>query len=152
MYMCIYFVLSACFVAWTLEKVLCSMYRLFKDAPARRDDYRSVNGITTADADFPLKFCGHRWLENEPVVIRALAVWDKVVKYVEAVMEKKVPHPHNMSFDVLLVATKDKLMKARFHFFQSVSMAVTPFLTRYQSDEPILLYMAEDLKKLLKVG
>lgn len=83
------YIFSACFSAWSLEKVLSSMYRLFKDAPARREDYMTVNGLTTgADSNFPLKFCGHRWLENEPVLTRALEVWDRVIKYVEAVVAK----------------------------------------------------------------
>ncbi|XP_060799406.1 uncharacterized protein LOC132901006 [Neoarius graeffei] len=142
---------KACFSAWSLEKVLSSMYRLFKDAPARREDYMTVNGLTTgADSNFPLKFCGHRWLENEPVLTRALEVWDRVIKYVEAVVAKKVSHPNNTSFDVLLNARKDKLIKAKFQFFLAVSMAVTPFLTKYQSDQPLLPFLVIDLKKLLK--
>ncbi|MGH0120302.1 UNVERIFIED_CONTAM: hypothetical protein FKN15_057204 [Acipenser sinensis] len=36
-------------------------------------------------------------------------------------------------------------------FFLAVSMTLTPFLTRYQCDEPVLPYMAADLQDLQMV-
>jgi hypothetical protein len=41
---------------WEIEKLLQSMYTLFKDAPARRDDFETW----TENKVFPLKFCTHR--------------------------------------------------------------------------------------------
>lgn len=56
---------------WDIEHTLNSLYWLFKDSPARRDDYTS---ITDSDI-FPLKYCKHRWLENVPVLERAISIW-----------------------------------------------------------------------------
>ena len=46
---------------WDVSSLLSSLYYLFKDAPARREDYRRI----TENSFLPLKFCGHRWLESE---------------------------------------------------------------------------------------
>ena len=48
---------------WQIDSFLSSAYYLFKDSPARREDYITVTGCNT----FPLKFCSHRWLENESI-------------------------------------------------------------------------------------
>lgn len=42
---------------WDLEGLLSSAYYLFKDSPARRDDFKSVSKASL----FPLKFCRHRY-------------------------------------------------------------------------------------------
>ena len=46
------------------------MHYLFHNTPARRDDFISL----TKSSVFPLPFCGHRWIENLPVVERAIEV------------------------------------------------------------------------------
>ena len=65
---------------WDVETFLSSVTWLFKDSPARREDYPSVTGSTS----FPLDFCRHRWLENVPVVERAVEIIPFVVQYVTA--------------------------------------------------------------------
>ena len=40
---------------WTVQKTLSSLYWLFKDSPARREQYIK----TTGGSVFPLKFCQH---------------------------------------------------------------------------------------------
>ena len=56
---------------WKLKDLFFSLTRIFKDTPARREDYEKVTGSSV----FPLKFCSHRWLENIPVAERALLIW-----------------------------------------------------------------------------
>ena len=41
---------------WLIQNLLLSLYRLFKDTPARQEDYISVTG----SEKLPLKFCAHR--------------------------------------------------------------------------------------------
>lgn len=53
---------------WNVSSFLSSLYYLYKDSPARREDYRKVSSSTV----LPLKFVSHRWLENVPVTERAL--------------------------------------------------------------------------------
>eukprot|EP00117_Sycon_ciliatum_P040123 scpid49772/ scgid29541/ len=55
---------------WDIEHAMCCLHWLFHDDPARREDYVELSGSST----FPLKFCGHRWLENVPVAERLLDI------------------------------------------------------------------------------
>ncbi|KAG1714223.1 hypothetical protein GQR58_001688 [Nymphon striatum] len=52
---------------WKVASFLSSLYYLFKDAPARKEDYVNVTSATL----MPLKFVKHRWLENVPVCMPA---------------------------------------------------------------------------------
>ena len=45
---------------WQVSSFLSSLYYLFKDAPARREDFVTISGSSL----MPLKFVSHRWLEN----------------------------------------------------------------------------------------
>ena len=59
---------------------------VFKKSPVRWADYLSANGIEERYDDstfFPLKFCGHRWLEN------GKAISDKLVIFLVKSKERK---------------------------------------------------------------
>ncbi len=71
---------------WNLDYMLLCLYQLFKDTLARRDDYGHAIGEN--DPLFPLKYCKTRWIENVPVIERALLVLPSVAKYVKAISEK----------------------------------------------------------------
>ena len=77
------------FTVWQLDKLLRAIHTLFHNTPARREDYITV----TKSSVFPLSFCAHRWVENLPVVERALAVWPSLLLYMEAVKTKRLPNP-----------------------------------------------------------
>lgn len=72
-----------------MDKLLKSIHTLFHNVPARREDYVTV----TRSNVFPLPFCAHRWVDNLPVVERALEVWPSLLLYLEAVKTKKVSNP-----------------------------------------------------------
>ncbi|XP_041668457.1 uncharacterized protein LOC121526132 isoform X5 [Cheilinus undulatus] len=134
------------FSMWQLEKVLRAMHFLFHDTPARRDDFIAL----TKSSVFPLPFCGHQWIENLPVVERAIEVWPSLVKYVEAVRTKKVPNPGTASFDTLEAAQQDPLILPKLQFFMAVSRTFTPFLTKYQTDAPVMPFLCKDLAEFFK--
>ena len=48
---------------WKVEALLSSLYYLFKDSPARQEDFSKVSGSIR----LPLKFVNHRWMENETI-------------------------------------------------------------------------------------
>ena len=50
---------------WNVEEFLSSLYWLFVDSPARKEDFIEIRRSNM----FPLKFCAHRWLENLPIVV-----------------------------------------------------------------------------------
>ncbi|XP_063740389.1 uncharacterized protein LOC134883765 [Eleginops maclovinus] len=134
------------FTEWHMEKFLRALHTIFHNVPARREDFCNL----TKSKTFALPFCGHRWIENLPVVQRAIEIWPDMKKYVDAVTTKKLPNPGTSSYDTIEVATKDPLILAKLHFFMAVSRSVTPFLTKYQTDEPVLPFFANDLAELLK--
>ncbi|KAJ8348774.1 hypothetical protein SKAU_G00273630 [Synaphobranchus kaupii] len=134
------------FSMWQLEKVLRAMHYLFNNVPARREDFTAL----TKSSVFPLPFCGHRWIESLPVVERAIEVWPSLVKYVDAVRTKKLPNPGTGSFDTIETARQDQLFLAKLHFFMAISRAFSPFLTKYQTDEPVMPFLCKDLAELMK--
>lgn len=134
------------FSVWQLEKVLKALHTVFHNTPARREDFSTL----TKTSVFPLPFCGHRWIENLPVVERAIAVWPMIVMYVDAVTKKELPNPKTSSYDALVEARKDYLIMAKLHFFMAISRTFTTFLTTYQTDEPVMPFISKDLAVLMK--
>ncbi len=123
-----------------------ALHTIFHNVPARREDFCNL----TKSKIFALPFCGHRWVENLPVAERALVIWPDMMKYVEAVSTKNF-----LTLDVLLWyhwgGNQRPSHSGKLHFFMAVCRSVTPFLTRYQTDEPVLPFIGNDLAELLKV-
>lgn len=140
--------MKAGFTVWQIEKFLRALHFLFHNVPARREDYTNTTGSTC----FPLSFCGHRWVENVPVAERALEVWPMVQAYVSAAEEKKVQKPNTASYDTILAAREDPLLVPKLQFFLSIARGFNPFLHKYQTDEPVLPFLAKDLTELLLVS
>lgn len=102
---------------WRIGSVLSALYYMFKDSPARCEDYSKISGC----AQFPLKFVYHRWLENAAVSGRAIEVWPHIVSFVESALNKKITRPTNSSFDVLVEAVRDKCIIPKLYFFKSIA-------------------------------
>ena len=131
---------------WKVEALLSSLYYLFKDSPARREDFLEVSGSTR----LPLKFLNHRWLENEPVCERALEIWEDILKYVKAAQSKQITTPGNKSYETIVEATKDKLITAKLQFFKCIAGQLQPFLASFQSDKPLVPFLSSELSNLIR--
>lgn len=70
--------------------------------------------------------------------------------YVDAVKKKKIPNPATTSYDTIVAAQEDPLIVAKLQFFLAISRTFNPFLTKFQTDEPVLPFLAKDLADLLK--
>ena len=132
---------------WKIDEFLKSLYWLFKDSPARREDLMSVSG---EDKLFPLKFCKHRWLENTPVAERALTILPNIRAYMTGVESKKFSKPTSKSYETVKTMLRDPLLQTKLQFFMSVSQHLTPFLQLYQRDCPMLPFFSRDLVSCLK--
>ena len=75
---------------WKVEEAFTSFYWLFKNSPARREDFTSVTGSDL----FPKRFCQTRWVENVPIAQRLLKMWPHVQKYLAACKEGRLPSPN----------------------------------------------------------
>ena len=131
---------------WELEKFFSSIFQLFKDTPARRDDYTKATGSSL----FALKFCEHRWVENVPVAEKTLEVLPHLRKYVKAVNDKKLPDPKTQSFDTVQKMLQDDLLEVKINIFISIAKEVVPFLTLYQTDRIMIPFLGDDLHHMLK--
>ena len=131
---------------WDIETLLTSAYRLFKDSPARREDFSSIS----TNHLFPLKFVVHRWVENVRVLETFLEVLPDLRKYTLFVMEKKLSDPHTKSFDTVKSGCRDFLAEAKLNFALTLAKQVQPFLTKYQSDSSLLPFLVSDLLEMLK--
>jgi len=131
-----------------VDTLLSSLYWLFVDSPARREDFNEITGTNS----YPLKFCKHRWLENQPVAARALEIWPSIVKYVETIKmdKKKYNTPTSHSYEVVKNAVSDLMTPVKLAFFESVAKQITPFLTLYQTDTPMVPFLGHDLEKMLR--
>ena len=98
---------------------------------------------------FPLKFCAHRWVENVPVVQRVIDIWPNIKVYIHKVFQGIYPHPKTASYGTVVSCTKDPLMMVKFLAFLSIAKLVLPFLVTYQTDKPMMPFIAEDRHRLL---
>ncbi|KAK1902444.1 maturase K [Dissostichus eleginoides] len=138
---------KAGFTMWQLERLLRAMQYLFHNVPARREDFTSLTGSSC----FPLPFCGHRWVENVRVAERAVEIWPILQKYVVGVKNKKIPNPATASYDTIAAAQGDPLIIAKPQFFFAISRTFSPFLLKFQTDEPVMPFLTKYLAELLKI-
>lgn len=134
---------------WDLSNVLSSFYRNFKDSPARREDFQKVLDVHEVPL-MPLNFCKTRWVENVSVLERALNVLPNMKTYVKAVDGKKIPKPDTKTYETIKSACKDPLLEAKLQFALSAANEVSPFLRLYQTNKPMVPFLAADLYNLLK--
>lgn len=131
---------------WNVGQYLSSLYYLFKDSPARKEDFNKICSSNLS----PLKFVSHRWLENVPVCQRAIAITADIEKFVKAVNEKKIPKPTCKSFSCVSEAIKDKLLMPKLEFFNFVACHLQSFLTIFQTDRPMVPFLAEDIARMVR--
>ena len=135
--------------SWKLSKTLKGSYQIFHDSPARREDYEEV----TESSTYPKFFCATRWVENKDVAERLLSVWPNFKKLFGWWSGQKGRQPcdkKTKSMDNVKAALADVLTEAKLHFFNFVVEKLDQFLTKYQTEKPMIVFMYRDLKLLVK--
>ena len=61
---------------WNLGNTLHSLWQIFHDTPARREDCIQI----TCSNLYSFRFCQHRWVEDIKVAEQALEIWPHVNK------------------------------------------------------------------------
>ncbi|KAG0417520.1 hypothetical protein HPB47_005548 [Ixodes persulcatus] len=112
--------------------------------PAEKISLRRQNTV------FPLPFVPHRWVDNVPVLERALSLWEHLEKYREATRNRKLPLPNSRSYETISAFMKDQLGLTKLHFCLNVAMIMQPLLTFFQSDAPRTFLVAKDLESVLR--
>ena len=78
-------------------------------------------------------------------------VWELVVatvRYWGSLCKSK--KPKNNSFDTLVIHYQDLLMTAKLHFFAFIATILKPFLVLFQTDNPMLPFMYNELYNVSK--
>lgn len=131
---------------WEISHKLSSLYTLFDDVPARRADYE----LATKSTVFPLPFCSHRWVENVKVCERTIELLPNLQCYIDCVEKKKYKSPDTKSFHAVLVLCKDPFAKAKLSFIVCIAKCVEKFLKSYQTDKPMMPFLAKDLAEVMR--
>ena len=133
---------------WGTSDVLSALPWLFVDSPARRHDFATITGSFI----FPQKYCKHRWLENVPVAQRAMDIWPNVCVYVKAVSVKRNDYtePSSKSYRMVKDAVADRLMLSKLAAFMSIAMQLQPYLTAFQSDNPLMPFVCGELSSIVR--
>nr|XP_046492892.1 uncharacterized protein LOC124224733 [Neodiprion pinetum] len=129
---------------WNIVQLLRAIYNFFAHVPARRVDYIRFSG----SRQFPMKFCAVRWLQNGAVAKRAGLILQNLEKYISGVQNEK-KEPKSDCYELTKKAMKDKFMKAKLAFFQTIAAEVEPFLTAYQTEQPMVPYLYTDLNEII---
>lgn len=132
-------------VEWNIVAFLRALHNLFHNVPARRADFIHFSG----SQEFPLKFCAVRWIENQRVAERAMRMTPFVQKYIREVEANK-KQPSCDSYKTVRECLKDPFLQAKLGFFQSLASEVEPFLTKFQSNEPLAPLLYESLLTLMR--
>ena len=98
----------------------------------------------------PLRFCKTRWTENVPVVESVVDMLPQLRQYINAVKDNKIPDPKTKTFGIVKESCGDVLIEAKLAFYRYIGKKIQPFLTLYQSDAPLIPFLASDMFAVLK--
>ena len=88
-------------------------------------------------------------MENVTVVERALEMWSGVKQNVATVKQGKAQTPKNKSFSVVAASCGDVLFEVKANIFLSIANKVAHFLNRYQTDMPMVPFLAPEMFQLV---
>lgn len=91
-----------------------------------------------------------RWLENAGPAQRAVDILPNLVAFCSAVKNKTITEPTCKSFKDVMKMLGDPLLKTKLEIFISIAKVVEPFLSRYQTDRPMIPFLFDDLGDLMK--
>ena len=92
-----------------------------------------------------------RWVEDKQVAERLLEIWPNILKinsFWQKLLELK--KPNSKSFLNLQSASNDLFIPAKLSFFSFVAGILQPFLVKYQTDDPMVPYLYNDVFNISK--
>ena len=98
--------------------------------------------------EFPPEWCAVRWVDNVRVIEKNLELLPHVKTFVSIFTSKTAPD--TISFVKVKAACSDKLYEAKLKFFLSVANQLKPFLTCFQTDKPMMPFMAGELFNIIR--
>lgn len=126
---------------WDLQRLLKAMWQLLHGSPARRAVYENV----TESMEYPSKFCGHRWCENEGCAEKAEVILKNYQKFITRICSLKMKDQPDLKTMI-----HDPLMPAKLKFFEMISGKLNGFLRAFQTDNPMIPFMADILGDIVR--
>lgn len=142
---------------WEMAKTLKAAHGIFKNSPARRSDYLDDNNIENNQNDqslksnFPLKFCGHRWLENGKCLTRLIEIMDQLSLFLKKSKEEERKNfgAKDERFPLLLKNTSSVIFPAYCEFSNAICRDLEPFLKLFQAERPLGVFLFRKLKDMI---
>ena len=103
--------------------------------------------------DYPAKFCGHRWCENEKCAEKSGSLikgYLKFVTHVSTIRKNQQPDSKNKSFIALKKMIHDPPFSAKIKFFEMVSHKLNTFLLGFQTNSPMVPFFADVLGEIVR--
>lgn len=107
-----------------------SLFYLSQDSPARRADFVNITNCSV----LPLKFYGHRRLENILAAEREITIWPTILDYIISAKKGKIVEPTCKSFKTGCAYEKDILLLAKLQCFVFIAKILRPYLRKCQKD------------------
>ena len=133
---------------WPIEELLRALFKFIQHSPARRSDYLKVSEAGL----WPKKFVVTRWVENESVSDRAIAIWNDYVKLIDF-FTSKVPSKQpksNKSYEVLKQHRNNSLIIVYLNLFRDVAARLNNFLVKFQTDAPMVPFLSDEISSILR--
>jgi hypothetical protein len=102
----------------------------------------------TKNPKVPPKYCATRWVENVTVAETIIEEIPNLESYVENVTKFK-KETQSDSYKTMKDMLKDPLLKARLCIFVTVAKDLEIFLTRFQTDQPMIPFLFEAFEVIL---
>ena len=129
-----------------IKATMKGCFQLLHDSPARRADFVSVTGSEL----FPLFFGATRWVEDRDVADRLLKIWVHIKSIMKFWLKlPKSKQPKCESFTNVNTAVDDELYPVKLSFFSYFASIFEPFLRKYQTRDPMIPYLYNDIIRLL---
>lgn len=130
---------------WEICSLLKSVFYIFLESPTRKEDFFTVTNSKIR----PLQFCGPRWLENTSAAERLLLIWPHVNDYIKACKNGTTAKPLCKSFKVVPNVMADRLILVKLKCFINICKILQLFFQKYQSNEPLVPYLAQDTFEII---
>ena len=98
---------------------------------------------------FPLKYCGHRRLENTKAITKVKEISDHLQAYVEDLASKKKLPKNYDRFERIKSFSGNPTGPAVLEFNLSVMKEIEPFLELFQAERPLVVFLYEKVKIII---
>ena len=132
----------------TLEDLCRNIYAHFSRSALRQKDFEQFQAFVEVQPHKLLRLSQTRWLSLESCVTRVLEQWEALRLYfVGFIAEKKDP---SYTTESILNGLNNKFVLAQLEFLSAQLRRLNEFNTKFQTTEPMLHHLREEVGKLLR--